>query len=435
MKATILTRILIAGAIASLCACAKPDGDYSFDIGSNIDVPGYDLKQAVVLSRHNIRSPLSAPGSLLERMTPHSWHLWDVPASHLTSKGGELEAEMGSYFRQWLQEEGLFQKDYRPTQEQVRIYANAKQRTIATAESFLSGLIPNAPISVETHAEFDTMDPVFNPQLTLDAPSYQEDAKKQIASMFGEQISSLGENYSLLSDVLDFHDSKAFKDGEIGGFSVDDTELTLTLNKEPAMKGSLKNACSASDALVLQYYEETDDETAGFGRKLTFEQWKSISHIKDLYGDVLFAAPLVSVNVAHPLLMEIESELNDGDRRFCFLCGHDSNLTSVLSALDVAPYSLPGSIESKTPIGAKVVFSTYSDQSQQDYVRIDMVYQNVDCLRNKTPLDLKNHPTLVPLRFNGLQEDGNGLYKKSDFLSRIQESIAGYEKLQETYAD
>ena len=41
---------------------------------------------------------------------------------------------MGQYFRKWLEDEGLFPENYQPEEEDVRIYANAKQRTVATDE-------------------------------------------------------------------------------------------------------------------------------------------------------------------------------------------------------------------------------------------------------------------------------------------------------------
>ena len=61
------------------------------------------------------------------------------------------------------------------------------------------------------------------------------------------------------------------------------------------MKGSLKFANSASDALILQYYEDTDPVQAAFGQKLTNADWEKIAKVKDVYGDVLFTAPIVAV--------------------------------------------------------------------------------------------------------------------------------------------
>ncbi|MGM9958502.1 MAG: hypothetical protein ACI32B_04555 [Erysipelotrichaceae bacterium] len=52
----------------------------------------------------------------------------------------------------------------------------------------------------------------------------------------------------------------------------DEPENLPELNKEPSMTGSLKTATSASDALVLQYFEEPDYAKASFGQELSWEQ-------------------------------------------------------------------------------------------------------------------------------------------------------------------
>ena len=439
MRKSVFVPLSISLCLLSLLpSCSKVDADgleASFPTGENISVPGYTLKQAVVLSRHNIRSPLSAPGSILERVTPHDWHKWSSSASELSLKGGVLETEMGQYFRKWLESEELFEPDTRPNEDEIRVYANAKQRTIATANYFLSGLLPSENIMVETHAEFNAMDPVFHPRLTFLSDSYGQDAKKQILSLFKDDIDSLKDNYSFLTEVIGLKESKAYQEGEIKGFVTDDTQLSFTLGEEPSMKGSLKTGCSVADALVLQYYEEEDEVKAGFGKKLSFEQWKAISHIKDLYGDVLFSAPLIANNVSYPLLKEIEGELDNQERKFAYLCGHDSNLCSVLSSLDVLPYSLPGSVEEKTPIGSKLVFSTFLNPEGEEHIRVDMVYQNVEYLRNATILDLDTHPTVTPLRFANLTADSHGLYGKEDFLLHLKEAINQYDIIKGSYAD
>lgn len=75
------------------------------------------------------------------------------------------------------------------------------------------------------------------------------------------------------------------------------------------MKGSLKLANSASDAFILQYYEETDARKASFGHEISNSDWEKIARVKDVYGDVLFTAPIVAYNVAHPLLVYIMMNL------------------------------------------------------------------------------------------------------------------------------
>lgn len=128
-----------------------------------------------------------------------------------------------------------------------------------------------------------------------------------------------------------------------------------------------------SYALVLQYYE-ADAKTAAFGETLSTKQWEDIAEITDVYEEVLFEAPLLATNVAHPLLMEIDNELSNSDRNFTFLCGHDSNIVSVLAALSVEEYDLPDAIKKLTPIGCKIVFSKWIDASGKEYVSVDMVY-------------------------------------------------------------
>ena len=69
---------------------------------------GYTLDRVVVLSQHNIRSPLTGEDWEAGKLTPHEWFAWTSPASQLSVRGGVLETCMGQYFRIWLEREGLF---------------------------------------------------------------------------------------------------------------------------------------------------------------------------------------------------------------------------------------------------------------------------------------------------------------------------------------
>ena len=392
---------------------------------------GYTLEKVVVLSRHNIRAPMSTKGSALDTLTPYDWFPWSSNASQLSVRGGVLETAMGQYFRKWLEKEKLFPENYQPEAGDVRFYANAKQRTIATANFFKSGLLPVGEIWVETQAEYDTMDPIFTPQLTFVTDEYRKAMSAQMHEMFDEEIAGLSENYALLSEVLNVEESEDWKSGKFTGFKTDDTEFVLEEGKEPSINGSLKTACSLSDALVLQYFE-ADAAQAAFGRELTEEQWESISKIKDVYGDVLFTAPLVAAHVANPLLREITSELENSDRAFTFLCGHDSNISSVLAALSVEDYEHPGTLE-KTPIGGKVVIGRWADADGKEYISVDLVYQTTPQLQGVSLLDLNNPPAAVHLAFAGLSANADGLYTLEAFDGRLWEAINKYEELIDTY--
>ena len=182
------------------------------------DDSNYTLEQVVVLSRHNIRSPLSGSGSLLGDITPHEWFEWTSNPSELSLRGAMLETLMGQYFRLWLEDEGLFPENYQPEDGAVRFYANAKQRTLATARYFSAGLLPVAVVPVESHVEYDTMDPTFNPVLTFLTDDYAQDVVAQIAEKGGvaglEGIhAGLLDAIELLMDVTDMNESEAYKIG------------------------------------------------------------------------------------------------------------------------------------------------------------------------------------------------------------------------------
>ena len=212
-------------------------------------------------------------------------------------------------------------------------------------------------------------------------------------------------------------------------FTYNDTQITLNLNQEPGMKGSLKNANSASDAFILQYYEEPDAMKAGFGHKLSLDEWTKIAKVKDVYGDVLFTAPIVAVNVAHPLLQYMYDELNADNRKFTFLCGHDSNIASVDAALGVEEYSLPNSIEKKTPIGSKLVFEKWVDANGKAYIAVNIVYQSTDQLKQMSLLDLAHAPQVFSLKLKGLAENADGLYTFDDVNGRFLQAIRAYDDI------
>lgn len=394
----------------------------------------YALEQMVVLSRHNIRSPLSGNGSALASLTPYTWFDWTSDPSDLSLRGGTLETMMGQFFRKWLASEGLMSENEIPAEGQVRFYANSMQRTIATAQYFSSGFLPAANVEVEHHMEIGTMDPVFTPQLTFMNDAYRAKALAEISAMGGEAgLQGIGQglapDYQLLAEVLDLKDSAKAKDEGFTQFATDDLAIVLEENKEPGLTGSLKPALQASDALVLQYYEDSDPVHAAFGHRLTEAQWEQIAHIKDVYTDVLFTAPSVAAVAAHPLLQEMQQELSRQDRQFAFLCGHDSNVASVLSALQAEPYELPQAIEKKTPIGVKLVIEKWLGQDGQEYASLSLVYQSVDQLRNRTELSLEQPPMLYHLSLQGLEKNADGLYQLSEVQQRFTDAISEYDTI------
>ena len=158
-----------------------------------------------------------------------------------------------------------------------------------------------------------------------------------------------------------------------------------------------------------------------------------IHSIVDTYTDILFGTPLLSVNEANPLLREIRSELSADKRKLTFLCGHDSNIASVLSALGVKEYELPETVEPHTPIGVKLVFERWLDKNGEAFYQVSLVYQSTEQLRNYEKLSLENPPMKVAVRFDGVKSNADGLIAEADLLALFDSAIGAYDELLEQY--
>ncbi|WP_268638243.1 histidine-type phosphatase, partial [Escherichia coli] len=134
--------------------------------------------------------------------------------------------------------------------------------------------------------------------------------------------------------------------------------MSAVPGKEPGVSGPLRVGNSLVDAFMLQYYEGFPMKEVAWGKIVTPQQWKQLAQLKDGYQDSLFTSPVVAQNVAKPLLTYINNALL-GERKpdapkLTVLVGHDSNIASLLSAMQFQPYQLPQQYE-KTPIGGKLV--------------------------------------------------------------------------------
>ena len=389
----------------------------------------YSLQKMTILSRHNLRSPLTAPGSDVEKVTPHKWFKWTSNPGELSLKGGQLETIMGQYFRRALTSEKLVAEVYQPKKGEMRFYANSKQRTIATARYFAAGFLPIADITVEHKFEPEGSDLVFSPHLAYYSEGFKNKAKKEMTDMIKSRgiKNKLEGVYKTLEKVIDYKDSPMAKSGR--KFTTNDIEISIAKDKQPQIKGSFKLAMSTADSLVLQYYEEPNAKAAAFGHTLTQKEWEQLADITSMYYDITLTTASVAPNVVHRCLGVMNEELSDKNRKFSFLCGHDSTIEATLAALDIKPYSLPNSIEKHTPIGVKFVISVWKDKTGEEYAAPELVYQSVNQLRTREILTEDNPPMVYRLKFNGLTENKDGLYRLKDVEGRFTQAIQYFDKV------
>ncbi|MGE9550526.1 bifunctional glucose-1-phosphatase/inositol phosphatase [Erwinia amylovora] len=410
----------------SLCAlavCSAVSGISAYAADDN-----YQLEQVLMMSRHNLRAPLADNGSALAQSTKKAWPQWDVPGGQLTTRGGILEVYMGHYTREWLAQQGLVKQGECPGSDDIYAYANSLQRTVATAQYFVTGGFPGCDIPVSHQDEMGAMDPVFNPVITNNTEAFNKQALTAMNSA-GEKL-SLKPAFQRLEKIIDYKNSPACNGKKECDLSSDNqNKFSAENGKEPGVAGPLKLGNSLVDAFTLQYYEGMPLDQVAWGQIKTPEQWKELSAIKNAYQDTLFTSPEVARDVAAPLVDYIRSMLIDEDKasapKVTLMVGHDSNIASLLTALDFKPYTLPEQTE-RTPIGGMIQFQRWHDKkNNQELVKVEYVYQTTDQLRNATPLSLATPPKRVTLEMNGCKTDANGFCPWDQFTQVLNNAIQG----------
>ncbi len=420
-----MRRLLILG-VTLCCAmsiCAQKQRSEDFKAK-------YQLKEVVVMSRHNIRSPLSSGGAAYKRVTPHEWFKWTSPSSQLSLRGGVSETAMGQFFRKWVVGEGLLPDNCRPEGEEVLFYANSRQRTFATAKYFSAGFLPFANVEITHKLAEDKMDPVFTPQFTKMNDKYRQQVLDEINALNGGPKAWMAKQQptlTLMEEVLDMANSPAAKN-DTTHFTYDNISFKIEKGDEPRMIGDYTLANSVADALVLQCYES--ESMAAFGHELSVEQWRAICEVKAVYDGLLFTTHSAAVNLAYPLISRIREELNRSDRKFMFLCGHDSNLASIGAALRLNYPETENALEIHTPIGSKLVFEKWNDGSE-DYVAINLVFSKYTQLQNRTLYSEEEKPMVLSVTVEGLTPNADGLYRLSDLDAHMAKAMEEYEAIED----
>ncbi|WP_081303680.1 bifunctional glucose-1-phosphatase/inositol phosphatase [Gilliamella sp. WF3-4] len=412
MKKTILNAMLSFACILSFPTYAIDNHD------------DYTLEQVVVFSRHGLRAPLASPTSTLGKITPNQWPQWDTPASYLTIRGGILENYFGHYFSEWLTDNKLLPADSCPSEKDVYIYTNSLQRTIATGQYFTVGAFPGCILPIIHKEELGKMDPLFFPVIKDDSIEFKQAAITSInknADING--ITGLNKNlksiYQDMANIIDYQKSKNCITDKQCDFFSSPTELIIEKGKEPGITGPLRVGTSLADAFILQYYEGAPLNNVAWGKIKDEQQFKQLVTIKESYNTVLFGSPVIAKHVAANLVNYINSAFSDNDNKettkFTLLVGHDSNVASLFSAMQIQPYHLPNQFET-TPIGGKIVFQKWRDNRSGDkLMKIEYFYQSTKQIRDLSPLNRNNPPQKVTLTMTNCPTNAMGFCSFSTF--------------------
>jgi glucose-1-phosphatase len=382
-----------------------------------------ELRQVVIVSRHNLRAPLDTAVQDLRESTTNTWFAWTSAPGELSRKGAALETAMGGWFRDWLVEEGLFARNARLTPDQVHFFANNMQRTVATARCFAAGFMPEADVVVE-HLPFDgPRDSRFTIGVPKADAALSNRVYRQIAEMMGGEGGldrQLAPAYALLGRIIDYPSSpRGSRPGAAPFASTGVSYFDLVRPpKSIGLHGPIGEAYPVADSLILQQYE-APLEAASFGYPLSWSGWRLIGDVKEVYIDMRYRTKAMSAALGARLLPEIGGALRRDDLRLTFVGGHDTTLAWMGAQLDVEPYELPGTVECRTPIGSKIVLGRWRCDDGLDRVSVDLVYQTTAQIRAGQFADRAHPPRVVRLRLKGLDPDAEGRYPLAGVLPRL----------------
>ncbi|XP_032525583.2 glucose-1-phosphatase-like [Danaus plexippus] len=378
----------------------------------------YELKQVLILSRHNIRSPLNEK---LKNFSDNPWPEWNVSDLYLTEKGALMEEYMGGYIYNWLVMEKLL-VDGCPKESSVHIYANTKQRCRSSAKAFVRGAFDKCNIRVFSMYP-DDMDPIFNPILRNDSEIVKEPILKEMENKLRKL--DFSDSYLVLENILDLKNSVICRIGNLCHFCDDDYSIIYNVGEVPHIIGHFSWAYIIVDSFLMSYYDGHAMEDVAWGRIKDSAQWKTLTRIINENLNICFNSKLLGRQVAKPLLKYISSVVTrEKPIKFTLLHGHDANLYSVLAALDVEDFLLPEQYEI-IPIGGKLVFQRWHDATQdRDLFKLDFVYLTVDQIRDGSKLSASNPPRRVQIFIKDCPVDLDGFCSWEEFVKVLNDAAS-----------
>jgi 4-phytase/acid phosphatase len=364
------------------------------------------LKFAIVVSRHGVRSPTGSTEQL-NQYSAQPWPSWDVPPGHLTARGATLMSLFGGYYRSYFANQGLFLATGCADAAHVSFYSDSDQRTVETGKSIAAGMFPGCAANEqsEQHAltEGDA-DPLFHSVSAGVGKPDHDRAAASIAGRIADNPGGLTEAYrpqlDKLQQILSGQQPHEVKKPLLSIPASLDTGKGDHLAE---LRGPLSTASTITENLLLEYAEGFPMDQVAWGRVdlQTLNQLMELhTTTSDLTRRTSYLATVQASNALAHILATLQQAatgkhvpgaLGKLTDHAVFLTGHDTNLANIAGALNLN-WIIDGRPDD-TPPGGALVFELRQHPESADYEVVSYyLAQSLEQMRNLTPLTLENPP-------------------------------------------
>ena len=334
----------------------------------------WTLERVVVLERHGIRAPTSAP-SRLDRYSSDAWPAWPVAPGDLTEPGRRALSVMAAFMRARYVRLGLLPSAGCPAPGRVFVWADGTdERTRASGRVMARGLAPGC--GLRSYHIAGRRDPLFHAAAAGVCPSDGRRARAQLMARVQGDLNDLGPAYEhalgRLQAVLVPHAQSCFSPSALCALSVGRNRLTMR-HGEPKLTGPLAIGATLSEDLLLEYADGLPPREVGWGRTDSVRRLAQILVLHERYADLTRRTPYMAVHngvLLARLMLRLLADAGasgpprqplDGGggalpssvpippaARLVLLVGHDTNLSNVGAILGL-DWRLAGEPDSTAP--------------------------------------------------------------------------------------
>ncbi|WP_420139710.1 histidine-type phosphatase [Sphingomonas sp.] len=361
-----------------------------------VAAPSEHLERVVIVMRHGVRSAMSSPEEL-GRYSLKPWPHFAVPPGYLTERGSKAVTLLGAWYRAHYHAAGLLADG----DCAVFYWANHTQRTEATAAALAEGLTPGCRAII--HQSPAAPDPLFDAPLVRPATL---DPARRLAAISGRIGGDLAGWDRRLQPNTDRFEALLLQCRAIPCTAQERRRVARRLGDTPVEMKLDGAGGMILTSPALQVAGIAESLMMAYGDGLHFAGWRgvdasTIEAALTVHGagiDLRTRTPEVGRQASGTLASRLLATLQQGSDRavtgepiggadkIVVLSGHDGTVTMLAGLLGLN-WQVPGYAAGQAAPGGGLVFERWRRVSGEQVVRVRYVAQNLDQLRNLTPLE------------------------------------------------